>query len=62
MCSEAVWWRCHRRLIADWLLARGETVLHIMAPRKVEEARPTQGAVFQPDGSVVYPARSPTLF
>jgi uncharacterized protein (DUF488 family) len=56
MCSEAVWWRCHRRLIADRLLARGETVLHIMGPGKVEPARLTEGAVVQPDGGVTYPA------
>jgi uncharacterized protein (DUF488 family) len=30
MCSEAVWWRCHRGLIADWLKVRGVRVLHIM--------------------------------
>ena len=30
MCSEAVWWRCHRRLVADHLLARGEAVFHLM--------------------------------
>lgn len=32
MCSEAVWWRCHRRIIADHLLARGVTVVHLMSP------------------------------
>jgi uncharacterized protein (DUF488 family) len=32
MCSEAVWWRCHRRIIADHLIARGEQVVHIMGP------------------------------
>lgn len=35
MCAEAVWWRCHRRLIADDFVARGWTVLHLMAPGKV---------------------------
>lgn len=30
MCSEAVWWRCHRRIVADHLIARGETVFHIL--------------------------------
>lgn len=29
MCSEAVWWRCHRRIVTDYLIARGETVFHI---------------------------------
>lgn len=37
MCSEAVWWRCHRGLVSDALKARGWTVLHILAAGKVEE-------------------------
>lgn len=56
MCSEAVWWRCHRRIIADHLLARGETVQHILAQGRVEPARLTPGAVVQREGAVVYPA------
>ena len=56
MCSEAVWWRCHRRIVADHLLARGETVFHIMAKGRVEPARLTAGAVIQPGGTVAYPA------
>jgi hypothetical protein len=31
MCAEAVWWRCHRQLVADALVARGIEVRHIMA-------------------------------
>ena len=55
MCAEAVWWRCHRRIIADYLLAAGEDVRHIMADGKVTEARMTEGA--QREGSVLaYPA------
>lgn len=56
MCSEVVWWRCHRRLITDYLLARGETVFHIMGPDRIEPARLTSGAVVRADGTVVYPA------
>ena len=37
MCAEALWWQCHRSLISDYLKAAGHTVLHIMAPRKIEE-------------------------
>ena len=55
MCSEAVWWRCHRRIVADYLIARGETVLHIMGEGRLEPARLTPGAVVQPDGRVLYP-------
>ena len=36
MCAEAVWWRCHRRIIADWALARGEPVVHLLGPGKSE--------------------------
>lgn len=32
MCSETLWWRCHRRLIADAATARGATVRHLMKP------------------------------
>ena len=56
MCAEAVWWRCHRRIVADHLLACGETVLHIMGHGRIEPARLTPGAVVQPDGALVYPA------
>ncbi len=55
MCSEAVWWRCHRRIVADHLIARGETVFHIMGEGRLEPARLTAGAVVQPGGAVVYP-------
>lgn len=54
MCAEAVWWRCHRRIIADYLLARGKTVLHLMGEDRVQAARLTQGAVLA-DGKVIYP-------
>ncbi|MGQ0763188.1 MAG: DUF488 domain-containing protein [Acidobacteriota bacterium] len=37
MCAEAVWWKCHRSLIADYLKARGDTVLHILGEGKSEE-------------------------
>lgn len=56
MCAEVLWWRCHRRIVADYLLARGETVFHIMGPGKLDAARLTQGAVVEQDGTVRYPA------
>jgi uncharacterized protein (DUF488 family) len=56
MCSEAVWWRCHRRLVADHLLARGERVLHLMGRDRIEPATLTNGARVQPSGVVIYPA------
>ena len=36
MCAEAVWWRCHRALISDFLKARGVEIVHIMDARKTE--------------------------
>ncbi|QCU77808.1 DUF488 domain-containing protein [Citricoccus sp. SGAir0253] len=57
MCSEAVWWRCHRRIIADHLLAAGEQVLHLMDVGTAPPAQLTPGAVVDPDGGrVTYPA------
>jgi len=56
MCSEAVWWRCHRRIIADYLLLAGHPVDHLMAPGQIEPAIPTPGARRTPEGNIVYPA------
>jgi uncharacterized protein (DUF488 family) len=56
MCSEAVWWRCHRRIVADYIIASGETVFHIMGHGRLEPAHLTAGALIQPGGTVVYPA------
>ncbi|MFV0360229.1 DUF488 family protein [Tropicimonas sp.] len=56
MCAEAVWWRCHRRIIADYLIARGDEVFHIMGEGRLEPARLTAGAIVRPDLSVVYPS------
>ena len=56
MCSEAVWWRCHRRIVADHLIARGESVFHLMGRDKIEPARLTEGARIQAPGGVIYPA------
>lgn len=44
MCSEAVWWRCHRSLISDYLKVRGWKVMHISAPGKSAEHPYTQPA------------------
>jgi uncharacterized protein (DUF488 family) len=60
MCSEAVWWRCHRRIIADHLLAHGEQVIHIMDASRSQRAELTAGAVSGDAGEVVYPAPAPS--
>jgi uncharacterized protein (DUF488 family) len=57
MCAEAVWWRCHRRIITDYLIAAGEDVFHIMGTGKVEPARLTPVARQMPDGSLLYSLR-----
>lgn len=54
MCAEAVWWRCHRRIITDYLLAAGEEVFHILGPHNVVPATLTPGAVVAGE-SVTYP-------
>jgi uncharacterized protein (DUF488 family) len=54
MCAEAVWWQCHRRLLADFLLVRGVPVLHILSttapkPHELSDfARPTADGVIYP--------------
>jgi uncharacterized protein (DUF488 family) len=57
MCAEAVWWRCHRLLIADYLKARGFEVLHILGANKVE-AHPYTSAARIVDGELSYSADS----
>jgi uncharacterized protein (DUF488 family) len=54
MCAEAVWWRCHRRIIADYLLARGRSVIHLMGEGRAEAATLTPGATKRA-GRVIYP-------
>jgi len=56
MCAEAVWWRCHRRIISDYLLARGVLVEHIMGPGQVTPATITPGAQILQDGTLRYPS------
>jgi len=58
MCAEAVWWRCHRRLITDYLLARGWEVIHLLGRHQHEPASLTPGAIVQPDGTIEYAASS----
>lgn len=55
MCSEAVWWRCHRRIITDYLLSAGEDVFHIVSESSVEPASLTPGVVYHADGTLTYP-------
>ncbi|HEY8535316.1 MAG TPA: DUF488 domain-containing protein [Vicinamibacterales bacterium] len=54
MCAEAVWWRCHRRLIADYLIVRGWSVVHLMGVGRSEPARLTPGTRVLDDGVIEY--------
>jgi uncharacterized protein (DUF488 family) len=55
MCSESVWWRCHRRLVADVaFLAHGIPVLHVMPGGRMAPHRPAAGARVQPDGLLIW--------
>jgi len=53
MCAEAVWWRCHRQLVADALVARGLEVRHIVSPATPAEHTLTSFARIS-DGKVSY--------
>jgi uncharacterized protein (DUF488 family) len=55
MCSESVWWRCHRRLVADFAeLARGAAVRHLMHDRRLLPHQPSPGVRVRDDGLLVY--------
>jgi uncharacterized protein (DUF488 family) len=60
MCAEAVWWRCHRSLIADYLKARGVEVLHILGAKKVEP-HPYTPAAHIVDGTLSYTSEGDRL-
>jgi uncharacterized protein (DUF488 family) len=60
MCAEAWWVRCHRRLIADALTARGWRVLHLGGNGRLEEHQLTEFAVVE-GGGVAYPAQQTSL-
>lgn len=58
LCSEAVWWRCHRRIIADVaMLERGIEVRHLMHDGRLREAEPSPGARLDAEGHVVWDVR-----
>lgn len=53
MCAEALWWQCHRSMIADFLKAAGHTVIHILTAKKTEE-HPFTSAARIVDGKLSY--------
>ena len=56
MCAEAVWWRCHRRIIADYLISEGEAVFHILGEHDIAPASLTGAAKQGSDRTLIYPA------
>lgn len=60
MCSEAVWWRCHRRLIADVVLGEAQRpVWHLMHDGRLMPHELSAGASFRPDGELVWDGTDP---
>ncbi len=57
MCAEVLWWRCHRRIIADYLIAAGETVVHILGAGRIVPAHMTEAAKLAASGTLTYPAK-----
>lgn len=60
MCAEALWWRCHRRLLADALVARGWRVCHI-ASTGGSSAHALPPFAVAGDAGVMYPPPQPPL-
>jgi len=55
MCAESLWWRCHRRMLADFIsAARGTPVRHLMHDGRLEEHRLSPGLRVRDDGLLVY--------
>lgn len=61
MCSEALWWHCHRRLVADRLLVAGDTVFHISSGGRVSAHQFTPFATVEPEGVITYSPTSQLL-
>jgi len=59
LCAEIVPWRCHRRIVADHLVAAGARVRHILGPGEVEDHVLDSMARTREDGRVVYPPETP---
>ena len=61
MCAENLWWRCHRRIITDYLVAGDDEVIHILGADNTEPGRLTPEAEVQAGGTLHYPAAQGTL-
>jgi uncharacterized protein (DUF488 family) len=61
MCAEALWWQCHRSMMADYLKAAGWQVLHILGTEKTEEHRYTEPARIVEGRLTYHPLEQPDL-
>jgi uncharacterized protein (DUF488 family) len=59
MCAERFYWKCHRRILSDFLVAHGVSVIHIIETATVKPHTLTPGAVIREDGSILYPSPHP---
>jgi uncharacterized protein (DUF488 family) len=55
MCAEKFFWKCHRRLLSDFLIAQGVAVEHILEPENLRSHKLTSGAIVTEEGRVLYP-------
>ncbi len=58
MCAEALYWRCHRKLLSDYLVSHNAEVKHILKHGKLLDHNLTAGAVITEGGSVTYPSQA----
>ncbi len=56
MCAEKFYWKCHRRLLSDYLTAQGAEVKHIVESGKLQPHKLSPGAVIAADAMVIYPS------
>jgi uncharacterized protein (DUF488 family) len=59
MCAEKLYWKCHRRLLSDYLVAQGVEVVHIVGPAKASNHKLTPGAIITSEAGVIYPSPEP---
>jgi len=59
MCAEKFYWKCHRRLLSDYLVAQGVEVVHIVGAGKASDHKLTPHAIITAEAGVIYPLQEP---
>jgi len=54
MCAEKLYWKCHRRLLSDYLVAQGVTVEHILGQNELRPHCMTPGATVTDERTIIY--------